>query len=73
MKTPCCANGITPAQLPLVREIKNLARDISRDRRTLVLLTDQLRLPAELREESTVIDFALPDADEIYDLISKLG
>ena len=66
------ANGITPAQLPLVREIKNLARDISRDRRTLVLLTDQLRLPAELREETTIIDFSLPDADEIYDLISKL-
>ena len=67
-----CANGITPAQLPLVREIKNLARDISRDRRTLVLLTDQLRLPAELREETTIIDFSLPDTDEIYDLISKL-
>jgi len=67
------ANGqITPAQLPLVREIKNLSRDISRDKRTLVLLTHELRLPVELREETTVIDFALPDADEIYDLISKL-
>jgi AAA+ superfamily predicted ATPase len=67
------ANGqITPAQLPLIREIKNLARDISRDKRTLVLLTHELRLPVELREESTVIDFALPDTDEIYDLISKL-
>ncbi|MDK2408427.1 AAA family ATPase [Aphanizomenon sp. PH219] len=66
-------NGqITPAQLPLIREIKNLARDISRDKRTLLLLTHELRLPVELREESTVIDFALPDTDEIYDLISKL-
>ena len=51
-------NGqITPAQLPLIREIKNLARDISRDKRTLVLLTHELRLPVELREESTIIDF----------------
>jgi AAA+ superfamily predicted ATPase len=67
------ANGqITSAQLPLVREIKNLAKDMARDRRTLVLISDQLKLPLELREETAIIDFALPDANEIYDLISRL-
>lgn len=41
------ANGqITPGQLPLVREIKNLAREMARDRRCLVILSDQLRLRA---------------------------
>lgn len=66
-------NGqITPAQLPLVREIKNLARDMTRDRRTLVLLGDQLRLPLELREETTIVDFSLPTATEISILINDL-
>ncbi|EAW35145.1 AAA family ATPase [Lyngbya sp. PCC 8106] len=66
------SNGISPAQLPIVREIKNLAREMSRDRRCLVLLSDQLRLPLELREETTVIDFALPTLDEISELVNKL-
>ncbi|MBD2499842.1 AAA family ATPase [Anabaena azotica FACHB-119] len=67
------SNGqIIPAQLALVREIKNLARDMARDRRTLVLLSDQLRLPLELREETTIIDFSLPTATEISILINDL-
>jgi ATP-dependent 26S proteasome regulatory subunit len=62
----------TPAQLPLVREIKNLAREMARDRRTLVLLSDQLRLPVELREETTIVDFSLPAPREISKLIDEL-
>jgi hypothetical protein len=63
---------ITAGQLPLVREIKNLAREMARDRRCLVILSDQLRLPVELREETTVVDFSLPSIREISDLIDKL-
>ncbi|MEG3840496.1 AAA family ATPase [Microcoleus sp. herbarium14] len=67
------ANGqISSNQLPIVREIKNLARDIARDRRTLVILSDQLRLPVELREETTVVDFSLPSIEEISELIDRL-
>lgn len=67
------ANGqISSNQLPIVREIKNLARDIARDRRTLVILSDQLRLPVELREETTVVDFSLPSIDEISELVDRL-
>jgi hypothetical protein len=66
-------NGtINPAQLPIVREIKNLAREMARDRRCLVLLCDQLRLPVELREETTVIDFPLPTLSEISELVERL-
>jgi len=66
-------NGqIQAAQLPIVREIKNLAREMSRDRRCLVLLSDQLRLPIELREETTVIDFDLPSLDEIQEQVEQL-
>ncbi len=67
------ANGqIASNQLPIVREIKNLAREIARDRRTLVILSDQLRLPVELREETTVVDFSLPSIDEISELVDRL-
>jgi len=67
------SNGqITSTQLPIVREIKNLAREMSRDRRCLVILSDQLRLPVELREETTIIDFALPNLDEISSLVEHL-
>lgn len=67
------ANGqITAGQLPLVREIKNLAREMARDRRCLIILSDQLRLPVELREETTVVDFSLPNIDEILRLVLQL-
>jgi len=67
------ANGqISAGQLPIVREIKNLAREIVCDRRTLVILSDQLRLPIELREEATIVDFSLPGIEEICELVHRL-
>ncbi|AGZ61808.1 MAG: AAA ATPase [Phormidium phage MIS-PhV1B] len=67
------ANGqISPSQLPIVREVKNMAREMARDRRMLVVLSDQLRLPAELKEETTVVDFLLPTIDEISELVDRL-
>ena len=63
---------IAAGQLPIVREIKNLAREIARDRRTLVILSDQLRLPIELREETTVVDFSLPSIEEIRRQVDRL-
>jgi len=67
------ANGqIAAGQLPLVREIKNLAREMARDRRCLVLMSEQLRLPIELREEVTVVDFSLPSIEEISEQVNLL-
>jgi len=66
------ANGqIVSNQLAIVRELKNLAWQIARDRRCLVILSDQLRLPMELREETTIVGFSLPDM-EISDLLDRL-
>jgi hypothetical protein len=66
-------NGqIASGQLPLVREIKNLAREMARDRRCLVLMSEQLRLPIELREETTIVDFSLPSIDEISEQVDRL-
>jgi hypothetical protein len=67
------SNGqISQSQLPVVREIKNLAREMSRDRRCFVILSDQLRLPLELREETTIVDFSLPSIDGISELVDRL-
>jgi SpoVK/Ycf46/Vps4 family AAA+-type ATPase len=45
---------------------------MSRDRRCLVILSDQLRLPTELREETTIVDFDLPSIEEISLLVNNL-
>jgi SpoVK/Ycf46/Vps4 family AAA+-type ATPase len=57
---------------PVVRELKNLARERKHNRKTIVLTSHTLELPAELKEEVTVIDFPLPDVQEINYLISKM-
>lgn len=66
LKTPTSEKGA-----PVVREIKNLIRDLKQSRKTIVLLSQTLELPAELVEEVTVIDFPLPNVAEIEELIHK--
>ncbi|KAF3884910.1 MULTISPECIES: AAA family ATPase [Nostocales] len=57
---------------PIVRELRNLARELKRSRNTLILLSNTLELPTELQEEVTVVDFPLPDTSEIDYLIEQL-
>ena len=57
---------------PVVRELRSLTRELKRSRKTLVLTSHTLELPAELREEVTVVDFPLPSVQEINYLISQL-
>jgi len=57
---------------PVVRELKNLARELKHSRKTLILLSPTLELPAELMEAVTVIDFPLPNTAEIDQVIAQL-
>lgn len=57
---------------PIVRGIKNLTKELKRSRKTLILTSHTLEIPAEFAEEVTVIDFPLPNAQEIDYLISQL-
>jgi SpoVK/Ycf46/Vps4 family AAA+-type ATPase len=57
---------------PIVRELRNLMVGLKTSRQTLILTSHVLELPAELREETTVIDFPLPDVREIDYLINLL-
>ncbi|MEQ9667244.1 AAA family ATPase [Coleofasciculus sp. G2-EDA-02] len=57
---------------PVIRELKNLTKELKRSRKTLILTSHTLEVPAELSEEVTVIDFPLPNTQEIDYLISIL-
>ncbi|MBE9125839.1 MULTISPECIES: AAA family ATPase [unclassified Coleofasciculus] len=57
---------------PVIRELKNLTKELKRSRKTLILTSHTLEVPPELSEEVTVIDFPLPNTEEIDYLISAL-
>ncbi|MDX2257073.1 MAG: AAA family ATPase [Pseudanabaenaceae cyanobacterium bins.39] len=57
--------------IPIIRELKNLAQDLKRDRRTIILTSHTLEIPPELNEELTTIDFPLPTITEIGNLIKQ--
>ena len=57
---------------PIIREIKNLTKDLKRSRKTLIFTSYTLAIPPELQEEITVVDIPLPDTSEINYLIAQL-
>ncbi|MFM6477350.1 MAG: AAA family ATPase, partial [Dolichospermum sp.] len=65
-------NPETEKNAPVIRAIKNLTRQLKRTRQTLILTSHILTIPPELQEEITVIDFPLPNIQEIDYLIHQL-
>jgi len=60
--------------IPLVRALRNFARTIE-DRdcaQTIVVMSPNADVPAELANHTTVINWPLPDREEIADIIDKL-
>lgn len=57
---------------PVVREIKNLTKELKRTRNTLILISHTLAIPEEFKEEVTIVDFPLPNVREIDYSISQL-
>ncbi|MFM7191235.1 MAG: AAA family ATPase, partial [Microcystaceae cyanobacterium] len=57
---------------PIIREIKNLTKDLKRSRKTLIFISYTLAIPPELQEEMTVVDIPLPNLHEINYLITQL-
>jgi ATP-dependent 26S proteasome regulatory subunit len=62
----------TEKNAPVVRELRNLTRELKRSKKTIILTSHALELPEELKEEVTVIDFPLPNVQEIDSLISHV-
>jgi ATP-dependent 26S proteasome regulatory subunit len=67
---PFLRSPVSDRTLPIIRAIKNLARQLQQSRSTLILLSHTLVLPPELMEEVSILDFSLPYVDEI-DLLIK--
>jgi SpoVK/Ycf46/Vps4 family AAA+-type ATPase len=55
----------------VVRKLRDLAYDLKRSYKTVVLLCPVLELPPELEKEITVVDYALPTAEEIAQQITQ--
>jgi ATP-dependent 26S proteasome regulatory subunit len=49
----------------IVRKLRDLAYHLKRSYKSVVLVSPVLELPTELEKEITVVDYALPTADEI--------
>jgi ATP-dependent 26S proteasome regulatory subunit len=69
---PILKNPTVPANVPVIRELKNLARELKRSRRTLIITSYTLEIPPEMAEEITAIEFPLPDVQEINYLVRQL-
>lgn len=69
---PILNNPLSEKNMPIVRELRNLTRELKRSRKTLILTSHTLAVPPELSEEVTAIDFPLPEVEEINFLISQL-
>jgi SpoVK/Ycf46/Vps4 family AAA+-type ATPase len=69
---PVLKNPHSDKNAPVIRELKNLAKELKRTRKTIILTSHTLELPSELKEEVTVIDFPLPNVAEINYLIERM-
>ncbi len=62
-------NANSDKNAPIVRELKNLSRELKRSRKILIILSHVLEIPSDLAEEITVVDIPLPTTEEINQLI----
>jgi ATP-dependent 26S proteasome regulatory subunit len=68
---PILKHPTNPGNVPAIRELKNLARELKRSRRTLIITSYTLEIPPEMTEEITAIEFPLPDVQEINYLVRQ--
>ncbi|MEM9927863.1 MAG: AAA family ATPase, partial [Cyanobacteria bacterium P01_D01_bin.50] len=64
-------NPYSDKKIPVIQYLINLARELKSTRKTIVVTGSVLELPGELKEEVTVIDFPLPNTEEIDFLIHQ--
>ncbi|WP_306365074.1 AAA family ATPase [Nocardia sp. CC227C] len=64
-----------PADPQVVRALRDLVRDFGSGEvaRTVVVVAPVLRIPVELQRDVTVVDFALPPAAEIGELLDSMA
>jgi SpoVK/Ycf46/Vps4 family AAA+-type ATPase len=55
------------------RKLRNLARTLKAQPKNIVIVAPEINLPSELKEVFTIVEFALPQADEIKTEIQRLS
>lgn len=56
----------------IVRQLRNLFRRLRNSRKTVILLSPILEIPSELEEQVTVLNFSLPDSNDIRTAIKQM-
>lgn len=56
----------------VIRLLKELSGVLKRSRKTVIILSSILRIPPELEKEITVVDFPLPNQEEIETIFDKI-
>lgn len=60
-----------PNQAPVVRRVRELASYLKQSYKTLVIVGPTLKLPMELQKDVTVLEWDLPDKDDLGDLMDR--
>lgn len=67
---PVLQNPQRSENYPIIRQLKRLAREGRRSRKTIIILSHLAAVPAELQEEMVIIDFPLPGLGEVKELLA---
>ncbi|QQO09020.1 AAA family ATPase [Breznakiella homolactica] len=57
----------------VVRKLRDVAHALKLTRKNIIFLSPVLKVPTELEKEIAVIDYVLPDKEEIRDIITKIA
>jgi len=63
---------LTKTNYAVVRKLRDIAQNLKSSYKTVVLLSPFLELPAELEKDITVIDFLLPNLEELGRLLDNI-
>src|SRR5579883_1355255 len=61
----------TPATASVVRRVRELATYLKNSYKTLVIVAPTLQLPLELQKEVTVVEFGMPDTEDLGALLDR--
>lgn len=56
----------------VVRRLRDAATSIKDSYKTILICSPRLNLPVELEKEVTIVDFPLPDVNELFDLLKSV-
>lgn len=56
----------------IIRKLRDLATELKSNRKTVIFISPQLVIPEDMQKEISVLDFPLPDYDEILAVLESL-